>query len=382
MVELLTTLVLTCVVIITTAIVMRLIRQPAVIAYILVGVALGPFVFGFFESSATIALLGEIGIILLLFFIGMEISLPKLISNWKVAIIGTFLQVFLSTGVAYFFGYFLSWPWGRSLLIGFGISLSSTAVILKLLEQEGELQSRVGQNALSILLVQDILIVPMLLIVSLLGENTVSVTTMGLQGIGLLLFCVITIYLVKKHTIQLPFLSRFRDDHEIQLFIALLFCFGLSSIAIFFHLSGALGAFIAGMVVAKAKEEKWVHETLHSFRVLFLAIFFISVGLIIDLQFLRENILTVLLLVFTVLVTNTFINAAIFRTLGTSWKEALYTGSLLSQIGEFSFMLAAMGLTVGLIRDLGYQTMVATIALSLLFSPLWISFFKRWKVVS
>ena len=148
---------------------LKKIKQPYIIGYILVGALLGKDGLGFIEDTSTINHLGEIGIILLLFFIGMEISLPEFIKQWKVAAIGTFLQVGVSVLIILGVGYFFDWKIERSIILGFVIALSSSAVIIKLLADKNLVKTRVGKNVLSILLMQDIMIVPLLIITSLLG---------------------------------------------------------------------------------------------------------------------------------------------------------------------------------------------------------------------
>jgi CPA2 family monovalent cation:H+ antiporter-2 len=143
------------------------------------------------------------------------------------------------------------------------------------------------------------------------------------------------------------------------------------------HLDPALptivGAFEAGMSVGAARETKWVHTSLELFRVIFIALFFVSVGMLVDLNFVKEHWCQISALVLAVIITNTFINAVIIRLLGDSWPDSLYSGALLSQIGEFSFVLAAVGMQSNLVSNYGYQLSITVIALSLMISPAWIA---------
>jgi CPA2 family monovalent cation:H+ antiporter-2 len=138
-----------------------------------------------------------------------------------------------------------------------------------------------------------------------------------------------------------------------------------------------LGAFVAGLIVSSARETDWVHRSLEPFRVVFVAVFFVSVGMLIDLPFIREHVLEITFLVSAIVVVNTLINAGILKALGSSGKRSLYAGALLSQIGEFSFVLISVGLHTGVVGEHDYRMMIAVIALSLLLSPPWISF---WRV--
>ena len=171
-------------IIIGLGVLLRYFRQPYVIAYILAGVLLGEHGFQIIMDKELITAMGEFGLILLLFFIGMEISLPNLLKNWKLATIGTLLQIFGSVLMVGLIGMLFNWQLNRIILLGFVISLSSSAVVIKLLQDNGEIQTPIGQNVVSILLMQDILIVPMLIATSYLGGNIPTTEEIMLQIIG------------------------------------------------------------------------------------------------------------------------------------------------------------------------------------------------------
>jgi len=355
---------------------LRSIRQPYVIGYLIAGIILGPHGIAFVEDEALLGRLGAIGVVLLLFFIGMEVAPRKLIDNWKVAVIGTILQIVISVGVVWPLGAYLDWPLERIILMGFVISLSSTAVVLKLLQDWQEFDSKVGQNVLVILLAQDLAIIPMLMILAAMGDSQTDAGNIWLQLIGAIAIGSIVIYIALKETIRLPLSKLLRNDHEIQIFAALAICLGLSLLTGLAGLSTALGAFVAGMIVGAAKETQWVHHSLESFRVVFVALFFVSIGMLVNLEFVQQHWVQISALVLLVIITNTFINGAILRALGENWRDSLYAGTMLSQIGEFSFVLAAVGIQAHIISDYGYQMTVAVISISLLISPPWIMFVK------
>ena len=380
--SLILTILIGSLIIVITGGILRYFKQPSIIAYILTGMLIGPSGLGWVTSNDAISKLGEIGIILLLFFIGMEVSLPEILSNWRTAIMGTNLQILLSIAMMSLFGYFFHWSASQVLLLGFVISLSSTAILIKILEDKKELQHKRGKQIVSILLVQDIAVAPLLIIVSLLGSENITFSALFLQCIGVTLFVLLAKYLVNHSEITIPFKNRFQVDYELQIFAALIACFGLAALASLFHLSAALGAFLAGMVIAKTKETHWVKGSLQSFRVLFVALFFASIGMLLDASFLKENIRLIALLVAVVFLINTFINSVIFRYFGESWPESLYSGSMLAQIGEFSFIIAAMGLKLGLLPIFSYQLVIVTIGLTLFLSPFWIGLFRIVKVLS
>ena len=356
---------------------LRFLRQPHVVAYLIAGVLIGPGVTGLFMDTDALTRLGAVGVVLLLFFIGMEVSPKRLASNWRVSIVGTLLQILISVGFVWVVGAWLDWPFGRVLMLGFVISLSSTAVVLKILSDWNELDTPVGQDAVGILLVQDFAVVPMLIILDQLGGGSSEHSNIWLQLTGGVVILAILAYLAVREEVRLPFLKWLKRDEELQLFGALSICFGIALLTGWMGLSTALGAFVAGMVIGAARETQWVHHSLAPFRVVLLAIFFVSIGMMLDLRFLVANLALVLSLVFVILVVNTFINAGILRLLGDPWKETLYAGALLAQIGEFSFVLAAVGINSHAISEYGYQLVISTIAVSLLFSPAWIMLVRR-----
>jgi len=356
---------------------LRRLNQPSILGYLIAGVVLGPSGFGVAEDPSVVTRMGEIGVVLLLFFAGMEVSLPRLIARWQVPVLGTLLQIAASVGCALAIGAWQDWPLGRIILIGFVISLSSTAVILKLLHDRGELEQPIGRDVVGIILVQDLAVIPMLITIGMLGGKEIGVSTAVTQAIGGIAVVALLIFLARREEVHLPFGSWLRADKEIQVFGAFALGFGLAFLTGLAGLSVALGAFLAGIIAGASRETDWVHEVLYPFQVLFLAIFFVSVGMMLDLSFIVDRLALIALLVAAALVINTVINCAILRVLGRTWRNSLYGGALLSQIGEFSFVLAAVGVQAGLIAEFAYQVAVAVIALSLLISPLWIAAARR-----
>jgi CPA2 family monovalent cation:H+ antiporter-2 len=163
---------------------LKKVKQPYIIGYIFIGVLFGENVLGIVKNPETIHHVGEIGILLLLFFIGLEISLPKLVQQWKIAAVGTTLQVLISVVIMFGIGYIFGWQTQRIILLGFVIALSSSAVIIKLLQDNNLLNTKIGKNVLSILLTQDIIIVPMLICTSLMGgkgESALNIIVMVIR---------------------------------------------------------------------------------------------------------------------------------------------------------------------------------------------------------
>lgn len=351
----------------------RVLKQPHVVGYLLAGIILGPHGLEMIENQEMIARLGEFGVIFLLFFVGMEANPAKLIANWRVTVVGTLVQTLLSVGVIWLVGQALGWSMARIVLLGFVITLSSTAVVLNYLADSGQLHTKIGRDALGVLLAQDLALFPMLIIIGVLGGGAPDPHTITLQLIGTVFIGGLLVWMIKGKYVRLPLGNRLRKDHELQVFAAVLGCLGLALITGLFHLSTALGAFVAGMLVGVARETNWVHHRLEPFRVVFVALFFVSIGMMVDLNFIAANLGLIGGLLLAALLINNTLNALMFRGLGDTWRHAIFAGAVLAQIGEFSFVLAAVGQRTQLITEYAYQVTVSVIALSLLVSPAWMS---------
>ena len=287
--------------------------------------------------------------------------------------IGTVLQIGVSVAALVAVGLPLGWPVPRIVLLGFVISLSSTAVVLQLLRDYHETNTELGRSITGILLAQDLALVPMLVILGLLGTESPKPMDLVLQALGIALIVLLCLWVFKRRELPRPLRVLMASDDESRFFVGLLLCFGLAFVTGLVGLSTALGAFIAGIFVSATRQTQWIHQSIGPFRTLFVGAFFLSIGMMIDLPFLLDHWWIVGLLVVLVLLTNTVINAVILRGLGDSWRESLYAGALLAQIGELSFLLAAVGLQAGIITTFAYQATVATIAITLTLSPAWIA---------
>jgi len=364
-------------VVVFIGILLKRLQQPLIVAYIITGILLGPFGIGFIEDIKVVEELGELGLIMLLFFIGMEISLPDLVKLWKTSLFGTLIQIAASILAVFALGYFFNWNMQQVIVVAFVISLSSSAVVIKLLESNNEITTAIGQNVISILLMQDMLIVPMLIITELLGGIKPSNEEIILQIGGGLFIIAIFILILRKGKIKLPFSKWMEKDHELQVFIAILFSFGFASFTAFLGLSAALGAFFAGIIVHATDTKEWFHDSLHAFRVSFVSMFFVSIGMLINLHFLVDNILIISLLVLSAFVTNHLINTFTLNFFCRNWRNSVYGGALLAQIGELSFIVAATAYYRDVIDEYTYQLSIATISITLLFSPFWILLTKK-----
>lgn len=368
--------------VIVLSIILRKMNQTYIIGYILAGILLGDQGLAVVDDKESVELLGELGVILLLFFIGMEINLIDFLKRWKLAVLGTLLQIILSVLLVFFIGSFYDWSLARSVVLGFVIALSSSAVVIKLLQDKHLIDTRIGKNVLSILLAQDIVFVPLLIIISQLGGKAESTESIVLMIIGAIVIVATLVYIYIKGVIVLPYSKKIYRDHELQVFMAIFLCFGGALATSFFGISPALGAFVGGMIINAAKATDWIHDTLHSFRVLFVSLFFISVGLQIDLGFVYNNLWTIFSVIFVVYITNHLLNTVILKVFSNTWKEAFLGGALLAQIGELSFLISSTALGLGIIEEFSYNFTISLISLTLIISPFWIGLSEKlinWK---
>ncbi len=359
------------------AVLLKRLKQPYFIAYILAGVLLGPEGFAVISDRESIMQLGELGIVLLMFFIGAEIRLPDLQKQFIKPVVATLSQLVLSFAFIFLLGMRLAWSWHLVVLMSFIVSLSSSAIIFQYLSKSGEINTRLGLLTSGVLLVQDMLVVPMLLTISFMVEGSVEVADIVRMLLGAILILAFLWAAVRQRLFRIPFHREIEKDHDLQVFVGFLVCFGFAWVSQWFGLSAALGAFVAGILIAQDDSTRWLDRAMVPFRVFFLTFFFLAIGLQLDLHFLSDNILLVMLIVLFVMLSNSLINALIFRFLGSSWRNSIYAGALLSQIGEFSFVLAATAFAGGIIGDFIYQLTLSVISLTMVFTVLWISIIRQ-----
>ena len=356
---------------------MERLRQPALVGYILSGVLLGPSAFAVVENRGEIDSLAELGVLMLLFVVGMELSLRLFRRLWRLALLAALCQIGASTGIMLIFWAFMGWPLGLSVLLGFVVAISSTAVAIKVLEAAGELHTRSGRIAVGVLIAQDLAVVPMMLTIGALGGAEFEWLSI-LKIAGSVAFLATLIwYLSRGPKIELPFAALVAGNADLKPLAALAFCFGLSALAGLFGLSAAYGAFIAGLIIGNSRERHAMAEVTKPIQSILLMVFFLSIGLLVDLTYIWDNLVTVLLLFLMVLVFKTALNVGVLRLLGQPWHVAFLAGVTLAQIGEFSFLLSIVGVDSGVIGPDDIRLVVAVTVLSLAVSPLWVITARR-----
>lgn len=353
-------------------------HQPPMVGYIIVGIIFGPTGFGLIRESEAISLLAELGVLLLLFLIGMELSIRAFVLVLKPAIVVMLGQLAFALGVTSIFGAILDWNVEQILLLGFVVAISSTAVAIKILEEIGELRSETGRITIGVLIAQDIAIVPMLVLAEAFGNDSApgqSVLTTIAVSMGIL--GILIWYLSKPGKLKLPFSEQLSGKSDLIVLASLAFCLSAATVAGQVGLSPIYGAFIAGLIMAKSTLRSEVIDVTTPIQSLLVFIFFLSVGLLIDLNFIFENWRIVSSFVLVVVVLKSALNIGLIKLSGFSWEVALPAGLAMAQIGEFSFILAAVGLKNGVLDSDTYKLALSIIAMTFIVSPVWMDAVRR-----
>ena len=357
-------------------------KQPAIIGYIVAGVILGPSGFQIIEETEAAKTLAELGVLLLLFLIGMELSLRAFKTVYKLASVIVLVQVVFSILVTSIIGIAMSWDWQQGILLGFVLAVSSTAVTVKVLADRGELRTHFGRITVGILIAQDLAVVAMLLVIEALNPNKQFDLWIIPKTIGAIIF-VITIvrFLSKRERIRLPLALRqaFGADREVVPIAALAFCGICATTSGLIGLSTAFGSFLAGLIVGNSSERQIVLRSTRPIQSVLLVVFFLSVGLLIDVGFFFENLGTLIVVFILATIAKGLINIIAVRIAGQPWEQSVLVGVTLGQIGEFAFVIASVGFTVNAIDSEGYKIAVAVIALSLMLGPAWVVLERRLR---
>ncbi|ABK45920.1 Kef-type potassium/proton antiporter, CPA2 family [Magnetococcus marinus MC-1] len=350
-----------------------------IIGFLLTGAVAGPFGLTLIDSIEQVELLAEIGVMLLLFTIGMELSLTKLVEMQRAVFVGGGLQVGLTVAVGALLAVALGFPLNQSLFFGFLLAHSSTAIVLKTLQSRGEVGSAHGGAAVGVLIFQDLIVVPMLLLVPLLaGKAENPMLEMGLfslkfVGIGFAL------WFGARRLIpaMLNAIVRLRDPELFLLFIIAI-GLGIAWLTAAAGLSLALGAFLAGLIISESEYGHQAFASVLPFRDVFTSLFFISVGMLMDVGFLWNHLGLILTLTLLAILCKALLTSGAVLSAGIGFAAAAGAGLTLAQIGEFAFVLARSGVDEGLLSQQAYQTFLAVSVLTMSMTPLLAGRAGRW----
>lgn len=356
------------------------VKQPPVLGYILTGVLLGPSGVAFIESRDAISELAELGVLLLLFVLGMELSLRTFKKVWVTATLCTLLQIVISVFITFVLAGLFEWNVALFVLLGFVVALSSTAVVVKMLESMNELKSDVGQLAIGILIAQDLAIIPMILIVRNFGEATSFSFSIILKiAIAMGLTAFIIHYLSQRQRVRLPLDYIVSGERELTPLASLAFCFGAAAFSGMMGLSAPYGAFLAGIILGNTHERTAMLDTVKPIQNILLMVFFLSIGLLLDVGYVWKHFTMVMSLLLLISFGKTFVNIGVLRFLNQPWSHAFLIGAVLAQLGEFAFLLATVSYDAHIIDESGQKLIIGLTVLSLIFSPFWMTLARRLK---
>jgi len=356
-------------------------KQSAIIGYLLAGIVLGPLLF----NRQAVMSVAELGVALLLFSIGLEFSLGRLKRMGSIALVGGSLQVLLT--MVLFAGLFVLFhPPASALAIGALVALSSTAIVLRVLVDRAEIDSVHGRSALGVLLVQDVAVVPLVLFITILtgGGNSLEIAVTVGRTLGAAVAIVVLFYILYFQIIpRLLLKTELFANRELVVLLTILLAVGSIWAAHSVGLSPSLGAFLAGMLLAESPFAAQVRSDIGSIRVLFVTLFFVSIGMLADPGWFLSNWSVVFLWLFLVVIGKTIIVYLIFLFFKIGHGQALATGISLSQMGEFSFVLGTIAKTGGLIDGELFALIVSVTIFSMFIAPYAVSYaipLARWSV--
>lgn len=344
---------------------------PTIVGFLVTGVLAGPHGLALVSVVRDVELLADVGVVLLLFTIGLEFSLADLLKIKKSMLLGGSLQVGFTLALIFLIAQRAGLRSGESVFIGFLLSLSSTAIVLKLLQERAEIDSPYGRTSLAILIFQDVVIVPMILFTPLLAGAVGSVTQpllmLVVKGIGVILAVIISArWIVPRLLFQI---ARTRS-RELFLLSIVVICLAVAWLTSSIGLSLALGAFLAGLVISESEYSQQALANVLPFRDVFASFFFVSIGMLLDVGFLLRQPVQIMVLTLGVVVLKATLAGLATTLLGFPLRTAILVGLAVSQVGEFSFILSREGIHYGLLAGAAYQLFLAISVLTMATTPL------------
>ncbi len=345
-------------------------RLPAIVGFLLAGVIMGPHGLRLIRNAEQVETLAEIGIVLLLFTIGIEFSLRQLLTTSRTITAAGIFQILLTTLIILALSVVLGYPAPVGIFYGFLVSLSSTAIVLKIYSDRGEVDALHGRLAAGMLLFQDLCIVPMMLLLPILGQSGEA----SFLLIGWVLGKAVLVLFLIAWTARAVFPWLLRQvallrNRELFILFVIFVCLGTAWITWVSGLSLALGAFIAGLVISESEFRHQIISEILPLRDLFSGIFFISIGMLLNLDALIPNISAALFNSFLIVAIKGVVIFLVFWWLYRSLRLGLVLGLGLAQIGEFSFILAKAGGNYGLLTPAGEQVFLSASILSMIATP-------------
>ncbi|MDF2457250.1 MAG: potassium transporter KefB [Cytophagaceae bacterium] len=370
------------------------IKLPTLLGYLMTGIISGPYGLSLIKGTEEVDHMAEIGVIFLLFLIGIEFSLKQLISIKRAVFVGGTIQALSTIFITAIGYYFLCGDWNKSIFIGFLFSLSSTAIVLKILSDKGEMHSPHARLILAILIFQDLLVVPMVLLTPLLaGAEDVAplvlktplfagtddtLLRLMIELAVKLLFVLLLVYTGARYIVpKLLFEVAKTRSQDLFILTTILICFSVALLCHSIGLSLALGAFLAGLIISESEYSHQATGNILPFREIFTSFFFVSIGMLLDLSFLTEHLLWILGLTLLVVLVKTFTASLASIALNYPPRTSFKTGLALFQVGEFAFILSKSGIKYGLLDETTNQYFLSISILSMALTPVLMNYSEK-----
>jgi len=355
-------------------------RQPIILGYVLAGVLIGPFTPGPTVTHVhTIELFAEVGVILLMFSVGLEFSIRELLRVKWVALVGGPLGILLSVGAGLVVGQLLGWPAAQGLVVGSVISVASTMVLTRLLLDRGELNTEQGRVMVAITLVEDLAVVVLIVLLPSIGALDASRLLPVAKALGIAALILVPALLVASKIVP-PILRIVAKTRNAELFfgVVLAICLGTAALTQSVGLSPALGAFVAGLMISESAYAQEALAHLFPLRDSFVALFFVTMGLLVDPRALVSNLPLLGIMVGLILAGKFVIWTTVVRIFGYSIWTAMVVGIGLTQIGEFSFILVQVARTSGLVGADVYNATLAASLVTILANAALVRYMPNW----
>ncbi len=356
-------------------------KQLPMIGYVFAGALLGPQAFGLIESEEQIRFVAELGVILLLFILGMELPLQSFRQSYKPALIVAFGIGLLSFAMVFLVGLTLPLSTEEKITYSFIISLSSTAVAVKLLEAVNLKDKGTGQIVISVLIAQDLIFIPMIMILNAMGaQREMTFAFIPKILLAILIFLGLIWYLSRKEKVHLLFHQTVEHYQDLIPVAALSWCFVGAAISEWAQISPGFGAFLSGLIIGNSHSKEKVLHRIEPMQNVLIMVFFLSIGMLIDFNVIANHLILITWLLFGSMIFKTIASILMLKvTLPKErWRCSFVSGLAISQIGEFSFILAATALNQNILTGESYKISIAVISLSLVFSPLWMVILTRF----
>jgi CPA2 family monovalent cation:H+ antiporter-2 len=350
-------------------------RLSPIVGYLLAGIVVGPFTPGFSADTHIAEQLAEIGVILLMFGVGIHFSLRDLVAVWRIAVPGAIVQIAVATALGAALAHFWGWPIGAAVVFGIALSVASTVVLLRALEAQGTLREEAGRIAIGWLIVEDLLMVLAMVLLPALAATSESSAALWLDLVWTLgkVAAFIALMLIVGARALPWLLDQAARTGSRELFTlavvaaALGIAFGAAAL---FGVSYALGAFLAGVVINESDHSHRAAQDSQPLQDAFAVLFFVAVGMLFDPVILITEPLKLLTVVAVIIIGKALTAIAIVLLLRHPWRVALTIGASLAQIGEFSFVIAALGIATGLLSEDGQNLLLAGALISITLNPL------------